>query len=72
MIYNPRYDEKQRRYVLERDRMVYTRFQRSLDQITQSEAGEEARFMDYLQAKLTEKLENGTAPDTSTIELDEL
>ena len=68
MVYNLKYNARHKRYVLERDKTVYTQFQTALDQITKPEAGEEAVFIKYLQTKLDEKLEEANPPDAPVID----
>jgi len=55
------------RYVLTKQQTVYTEFTTSLDQITRSEAGNVKDFINVLQTKLDEKL-NDTPPDNQTID----
>ena len=49
-----------------KQKTVYTEFTTSLDQITKSEPGNVADFINVLQTKLDEKLD--TPPDTQTID----
>jgi hypothetical protein len=51
--------------------MVYTAFSESLDKIARPNVGSVQDFVGKLQEKLDEKLENGSKPDTKTIELGE-
>jgi hypothetical protein len=53
-------------YELFRERMVYTRFEPALNQITKSRPGKIEDFMRHLQEKVDEKLE--TPPTNRTIE----
>jgi hypothetical protein len=55
------------RYFLRKKQTVYTEFTTSLDQITRSEAGNVDDFVNVLQTKLDEKL-NDTPPDNQTID----
>lgn len=55
-------------YNLERIKTEYTDFRIALDQITKSEAGDIENFIDLLQTKLDEKLEDSDAPETPTID----
>lgn len=56
------------RYVLTRCKTVYTRFSDSLRQITVSKPGNVNEFIDVLQNKLDEKLDNLTPPNNLTLE----
>ena len=67
LIYDLKFIETENRYVLEKNKTVYTQFATSLDQITKSEAGKISDFVSVLQEKLDEKL-NESAPDTQTID----
>lgn len=53
-------------YELFRDRIVYTRFEPALNQITKSRPGKVEDFLRHLQSKVDEKLE--TPPTTRTLE----
>jgi len=55
-------------YRLRRHKSVYTKFHESLDKITRSEAGDVGGFIEHLQEKVDEKLENSNPPDTITID----
>lgn len=68
LIYDLRLDSAQNRYVLDRYKTVYTRFEEALTQITQPEVGEESAFIKSLQTKLDEKMDDGNAPETNTID----
>ncbi len=65
------YDLKQsgKRLKLTRSRIVYTKFSEALEAITRPEIGDAAEFLKVLQAKLDEKLDNGSAPETTTIQM---
>ena len=69
LIYDLRRDGTQNRYLLHHYKTVYTRFEASLNQITRPEPGEQQDFIDQLQNKLDEKLENGNPPDAPTIDI---
>jgi hypothetical protein len=56
--------------LLARYETVYARFEDCLNQITRPEPGEERQFIDELQRKLDEQLENGTPPDAPMLELE--
>ncbi len=67
LVYDLVKDATSNSYKLSRGHVVYTKFQESLAKITQSEPGEVGKFIEVLQAKVDEKLENGNPPDTETI-----
>jgi hypothetical protein len=68
LIYDLKPPEKQgMHYELFRERVVYTRFEPALIQITRSRPGKMEDFMRLLQAKVDEKLE--TPPTNKTIEI---
>ena len=67
LVYDLELDKKDNLYVLKKKQTVYTEFEASLDQITKSEAGDMCDFINVLQEKLDEKL-NDTPPDTQTID----
>ena len=67
LIYDLEHDARQNRYYIKHHRTVYTQFQAALSKITTAEPGDVQDFMDILQAKLDEKLENGTSPDAPTL-----
>jgi len=69
LIYDLTLDTTQNRYLLTRQTTVYTTFSESLDQITRPDVGDPEDFLKHLQEKLNEKLENGTPPDTQTMEV---
>ncbi len=66
LVYDLKLDTSNR-YVLTKQQTVYTEFTTSLDQITRSEAGNVKDFINVLQTKLDEKL-NDTPPDNQTID----
>lgn len=68
MIYDLKNNTKENRYVLERYKIIYTKFNESLLKITTSEAGDMKEFIGHLQEKIDKKLENENPPDTETIE----
>ena len=69
-VYDLRHDRLEDIYRLVRCKTVYTKFQDSLERITRSEAGNVEGFIEHLQEKVDEKLEETNPPDTKT--LDEL
>lgn len=66
-IYDLVHDAASNTYSLKRHDKVFTKFQESLNKITRSEAGEIETFVEQLQTKVDEKLENGNLPDMGTI-----
>src|ERR1700733_8189405 len=48
MVYDLNHDKQQNRYVLERHKTIYTKLNKSLDQLTRSEAGPEKDFLEHL------------------------
>jgi len=54
-------------YALQRWKAVYTKFTESLEKITRSEPGNIADFVEVLQDKVDEKLDNQNPPDTEVI-----
>ena len=68
-VYDLQLDQTQNRYSLARHRTVYTTFSKALEQITRPEVGNVEEFVQNLQTKLDEKLENGNPPDTQTIDI---
>jgi len=71
LIYGLQYNNAQNKYSMVNKRMVYTAFSESLDKIARPNVGSVQDFVGKLQEKLDEKLENGSKPDTKTIELGE-
>ncbi len=67
-VYELVHQPSQNVYKLRRHKSVYTKFHESLDKITRSEAGDVAGFIEHLQGKVDEKLENSNPPDTVTID----
>ncbi len=66
-LYHLQHDAQQDRYRLTLDRIVYTMFDSALEQITKTEAGPIESFINKLQEKLDDKLENGHPPDAPTL-----
>ena len=67
MVYDLSFDPTQNRYDLKHSQAVYTAFTPALETITTAEAGPVDGFVDHLQQKLDEKLENGYPPDAPTL-----
>ena len=70
MVYDLALDRRQNQYRLKGFKTAYTTLEQSLNQITRSDAGDVSDFVEHLQNKLDEKLEN--PPDTRTLDLDEI
>jgi len=68
LVYDLEFQHTKSQYLLRRRRTVYTVFSESLDQIVRPEVGAPTEFVERLQEKLDEKLENGNPPDTKTID----
>jgi len=66
LVYDLVLDSSRKEFALTHWKTTYTNFNDSLRQITQSEPGKATDFLDFLQAKLDEKLEQ--APDNRTID----
>lgn len=58
LVYNLELNEIKDRYVLKRRKAVYTVFSESLDQIIRADIGDPEKFVQRLQKKLDEQLEN--------------
>jgi hypothetical protein len=67
LIYDLRRDLEQNRYRLSRSKTVYTQFSSALNKITTAEPGDIQGFIDQLQEKLDQKLEDGSPPDAPTL-----
>jgi hypothetical protein len=67
LIYDLNLDLQQHRYKLNRYRTVYTLFEPALQKITNPDAGQIEEFIEHLQGKLDEKIENGNPPEAPTL-----
>ena len=67
LIYDIEFIENQNRFQLVPYRTVYTQFNPALQKITTPEAGPKNVFVDTLQIKLDEKLDNSYPPDAPTL-----
>lgn len=67
LIYDLQYNQQQNRYILTRNRTVYTSFNSALAKITTSDSGDIQNFMNQLQEKLDDKLENSASPDAPSL-----
>jgi len=66
-VYDLVQDETSNVFTLKRWKAVYTKFNESLEKITRSEPGDMKDFVEVLQAKVDEKLDNNP-PDTEVID----
>ncbi|MDP2932367.1 MAG: NotI family restriction endonuclease [Chloroflexota bacterium] len=69
MVYDLEFIESSNTYSIKRSRTVYTQFHEAMDTIARPSVGPINEFLDRLQEKLDEKLENGGKPETKTIDL---
>jgi hypothetical protein len=69
LIYDLVHDDALNIFTLKKWKTVYTIFAESLEKITQSEPGNMADFVEVLQEKVDDKLENGNPPDTEVIDV---
>ena len=67
-VYDLQFDQDNKRYFLVRDTTVYTTFSTALEQITRPEAGSLHTFVQSLQVKLDDKLNDSNPPDTQEID----
>ena len=67
LVYELMFDATQNQCNLVRNRVVYTPFAQTLTSITTSEPGLVDDFIEHLQQKLDEKLENGYPPDSPVL-----
>jgi hypothetical protein len=67
LVYDLTFEQSQNHYNLTSYQSVFTAFTPALDTITTAEAGPVADFIEHLQQKLDEKLENGYPPDAPTL-----
>ena len=67
LIYDLELSQKQNQYQLAPHKTIYTQFGPALRKITTPEAGAIEAFVNKLQAKLDEKLENNYPPDAPTL-----
>jgi hypothetical protein len=70
LVYELRHDKSLNRYQLVKYKTVYSRFSEALDQMTKPDPGQEKEFLELLQTKLDEKLEDGNPPEVRTLEVD--
>lgn len=69
LVYDLEFNETKSQYLLSRVKTVHTVFNESLDQMSRPEIGAPQEFVERLQEKLDEKLENANPPDTKTIDM---
>ncbi len=55
-------------FKLKRWKIIYTKFNESVEKITRSEPGDMSNFLEVLQSKVDEKLDNNNPPDTEVID----
>ncbi|MCX5973346.1 MAG: NotI family restriction endonuclease [Coprothermobacterota bacterium] len=67
LVYDLVHDKKCDSFSLKRWKAVYTKFTESLEKITRSEPGNVRDFVEVLQEKVDEKLDNNHSPDTEVI-----
>lgn len=67
-VYDLKRQAAENAYKLVRHKTVYTTFNESLNRITRSKAGDVKDFIEHLQEKVDEKLEEPNPPDTKTID----
>ena len=67
LIYDLVLDTTDKRYELVRHKVVYTGFETALTRITVPEVGPLTHFIEHLQARLDDKLDNGNPPDAPTL-----
>lgn len=67
LVYDLNHDQSQNRYNLTSYQPVFTAFTPALETITTAEAGSVEDFIEHIQLKLDEKLENGYPPDAPTL-----
>jgi hypothetical protein len=67
LVYDLALDDAQVRYRLIRHQVVYTRFQPALARITVPQVGPLQSFIEQLQARLDDKLEDANPPDAPTL-----
>jgi len=67
LIYDLKLDPENQRYHLTLAKTVYTLFKPALDRITTPEPGSVDLFLNYLQGKLDEKLEDNNPPDAPAL-----
>ncbi len=67
LIYDLSYNEEQNRYFLKLERTIYTQFHPALDKVINPEAGQVDDFLNLLQDKLDEKLEDNNPPDAPSL-----
>ena len=70
LVYELDFDDQNSIYELRLDKAVYSSFDVSLNQITRPEPGNEANFIERLQSRLDDMLEEPNPPDAPTIDLD--
>jgi hypothetical protein len=67
-VYDLVKNETENRFKLCRCKSIFTKFDESLEKITRSEPGDIAEFVEHLQEKVDEKLDEDDQPDMETID----
>lgn len=67
LIYSLKLNRSNNKYQLRHARTVYTKFESALESITTPRPGNISDFLNSLQDKLDEKLENSHPPDAPTL-----
>jgi hypothetical protein len=70
LVYDLQPNPEKTAYILSRYQILYTSFETALTQITRPHPGDESEFIERLQTKLDEKLEDANPPDAPTIEVE--
>lgn len=68
LVYDLKLDTASNLFHLTRHKVIYAKFEESLEQVTKPDPGDVREFVDHLQEKLDEKFDNGTPPDVVTID----
>ncbi|MBI2171340.1 MAG: hypothetical protein HYU30_04875 [Chloroflexi bacterium] len=69
LVYDLTYNPSQQRYTLQLHKRVYVRSEAALARIMSPETGEEKDFLELLQSKLDDKLEDDNSPDAPTLDV---
>ncbi len=69
LVYELDLDQDRNVYEIRLDRTIYSQFDVSLNQITRPEPGSEENFIEQLQSRLDDMLEEPNPPDAPTIDL---
>ena len=69
LIYTLEFDNDRNVYQIKLDETVYSKFDVSLNRITRPESGDKGNFVDQLQSRLDDMLEESNPPDAPIIDL---